>query len=92
MRATALLAAVFVASCSSTPQHVSLPDGSAGIAVRCDRNSQSWADCYNAAGTACNGPFDIVERSSNSTWSAIANPSFGAGGSSIRRAMIVRCR
>lgn len=71
MKRLAVVGLVLVASCSSAPSTVALPDGRVAYTVSCDGRRDSIASCLNAAASKCGGEYEVIDRRESSTLAAM---------------------
>ena len=76
--------AVGVAGCAPVVKSMTTPDGKQGFYVSCDGSADDWTSCYEAAAKACNGRYNVIDRTESST------PTLH--GPLVRRNMIVECK
>lgn len=87
-----LAAALPLTGCISSKQLIG-PSGQPAYAISCNGGPNSWNDCFERAGEICGAKgYELLERNGEVV-SAIGGSANGfAGGTGLRRSMMVACK
>jgi hypothetical protein len=86
-----LLLALPLAACV-TARPLTLPDGSHGVAIRCNGAALDISSCYEQAGKSCPNGYDVMGANQESTPVLFASQYSLVAGRAAHRSLMVRCK
>lgn len=88
-----LTSLIAISGCTKpTAAPLILPDGGAGLIIRCGGSNLLISDCYTKAGEMCPIGYSIVTSDTSDQPSFMATPTIAIASSYTAREMLVKCR
>lgn len=75
-----------------TARPLTLPDGSHGIAIRCNGAALDMSSCYEQAGKSCPKGYEVVGADQESSPVLFASQYSLVAGRASHRSLMVRCK
>jgi hypothetical protein len=89
---TVVLVLLSLTGCAKpTARSLTLPDGSAGLAIRCGGSNMLISDCYAKAGELCPKGYSVLTSDTFEQPSMMATSAIAVAGSYTAREMLVKC-
>lgn len=78
--------------CGGISAHqTTLPDGTQGASINCDKNHNDWGDCYNKASEYCGGKYTVLEKNGSEQSFGYYNAGRPFFAGIPKRNIVVRC-